>query len=190
MDSDKNDEVPQDEPETSSNSQSIVPVLPLHQGPAASSQGPAASNNAGDEDSEYSDEYSARSQYSARTVLYPDLHVLTNDEHWTVTPETHKYGAAAGSYCFVTTENGEKQDVCNLITMPRLQRSLCLNEVTDNSSNTRVELPDGVDSQTRNMLERCMATCGKAARARAKMRSRARKEASTQEVRGYNKQFA
>ena len=40
------------------------------------------------------------------------------------------------------------------------------------------------------MLERCMATCGKAAGARAKMRSRARKEASTQEVRGYCKQFA
>ena len=51
--------------------QPVVPVLPLHQGPAASSQGPAASNNAADEDSEYSDEYSARSQYSARTVLYP-----------------------------------------------------------------------------------------------------------------------
>ena len=35
-----------------------------------------------------------------------------------------------------------------------------------------------------------MATCGKAAGARAKMRSRARKEASAQEVRGYYKQFA
>ena len=40
------------------------------------------------------------------------------------------------------------------------------------------------------MLERCMATCGKAARGRAKRRSRARKEASPQEVRGYYKQFA
>ena len=90
----------------------IVPVLLLHQGPAASSQGPAASHNSADEDSEYSDEYSARSQYSARTVLYPDLHILTNYEHWTVTAETHKYGAAAGSYCFVTTENGEKNRMC------------------------------------------------------------------------------
>ena len=36
-----------------------------------------------------------------------------------------------------------------------------------------------------------MATCGKAAGTSAKMRSRARKEASAQEVRGYyNKQFA
>ena len=35
-----------------------------------------------------------------------------------------------------------------------------------------------------------MATCGKAAGARAKRRSRARKEASAQEVRGYYKQIA
>ena len=35
-----------------------------------------------------------------------------------------------------------------------------------------------------------MATCGRAAGTRAKMRSRARKEASAQEVRGYYKQFA
>ena len=34
-----------------------------------------------------------------------------------------------------------------------------------------------------------MATGGKAAGTRAKMRSRARKEASSQEVRGYSKQF-
>ena len=98
MDSDEDDEEPQNEPGTSSNSQPIIPVLPLHQGPAASA-------NSEDEDSEYSDEYSARSQDSGRTVLYPDLFVLTNDEHWTVTPETHKYAAAAGSFCFVTTEN-------------------------------------------------------------------------------------
>ena len=39
------------------------------------------------------------------------------------------------------------------------------------------------------MLERCMITCGKAAE-RAKKRSRARKEASAQEERGYNKLFA
>ena len=35
-----------------------------------------------------------------------------------------------------------------------------------------------------------MATCGKAAGARAKKISRARKEASAQKVRGYNMQFA
>ena len=67
-------------------------------------QGPAASAISGDEDSEYNDEYSAQSQDSGRTVLYPDLYVLTNDEHWTMTLETHKYAAAAGSFCFVTTE--------------------------------------------------------------------------------------
>ena len=49
--------------------------------------------------------------------------------------------------------------------------------------NMKVEVPKKVDSQTRDMLERCMATCGKAAGTRAKMRSRARKEASAQEVR-------
>ena len=35
-----------------------------------------------------------------------------------------------------------------------------------------------------------MTTCGKAARMKAKRRSRARKEASAEEVRGYYKQFA
>ena len=29
-------------------------------------------------------------------MLCPDLHILTNDEHWTVTPATHKFAAAAG----------------------------------------------------------------------------------------------
>ena len=43
---------------------------------------------------------SARSQDSGRTVLVPDLFILTNDEHWTVALEAHKYEAAAGSFCF------------------------------------------------------------------------------------------
>ena len=89
MVSDGDDEKPQNEPGTFSNSQPIIPVLPLHQGPAASSQGPAASANSEDEDSEYSDEKSARSQDFGRTVLFPDLYVVTDDEHGTVTPETH-----------------------------------------------------------------------------------------------------
>ena len=167
-------------------------MLPLNQGPAATSQGPAASANSDDDNSEFCGEKSARCQDSGRTVLYPDLSILTNDDHWTVTPETHKYAGAAGSFCFVTTANGEKQDVVNLTTIPSVQRSLCLEEVTDDSSSTRVELPNGVDKQTRDMLERCMATCGKAAGARALTRSRARKgkEASAQEVRGYFTQFA
>ena len=88
MDSDEDDEEPQSEPGRSSNSQCVVPVLPLHQGPAASSQeptarsqGPAAFDNSADEDSEYTDEYCARSQDSGRTVLYTDLSVLIDDEH-------------------------------------------------------------------------------------------------------------
>ena len=91
MGSDEDDEEPQNEPGTSSTSQPFVPVLPLNQGPAASSQGPAASTNSDDENSESNDEYSVRSQDSGRTVLYPDLYILTNDEHWTVTSETHKF---------------------------------------------------------------------------------------------------
>ena len=107
------DEEPQNEPGTSSTSQPIVPVLPHYQGPAASSQGPAASANSGDEDSENSDEYSAQSQDSGRTVLCPDLYVPSNDEHWTMTPETHKYAAAARSFFFVTTENGDNRTCAN-----------------------------------------------------------------------------
>ena len=133
MDSDEDDDEPQKEPGTTYNSQPIVPVLPLYLRPAASSQRPAALDNSADEDSENCDEYSARSQDSGRTVFYPDLNVLTNDEHWTVTPKTRKYAAAAGSFCFVTTENGEQREVLNLITMPCVQQSLCLNEVTNDS---------------------------------------------------------
>ena len=139
---------------------------------------------------EYSDEYSAQSQNSERTLFCPDLYVLTNDEHWTMTPETHKYPAAAGSLGFSMTENGKQQDICHLITMWCAQRSLCLNGATNDFDNIKVEVPKRVDGQTGDMLERCMATCGKVARTRAEMRSRARKEASAQEVRGYCKQFA
>ena len=73
--------------------------------------------------------------------------------------------------------------------MPCVQRSLYLNDRTNDSRSTKVEVPKGVDGRTRDMLERCMDTCGKAAGTRAKMRSLARKEASAQEVRGYYKQF-
>ena len=71
-----------------------------------------------------------------------------------MTPETHKYATAGGSFCFVTTENGDQQDICNLITMPRVQRSLYLNEVTNDFDNIKVEVPKGVDGQTGDMLER------------------------------------
>ena len=71
MDSDQEDEEPQNEPGTSSSSQPLVPLPPLNQGPAASSQGPATSANSEDENNEYSDEFCARSQDSGRTLL-PD----------------------------------------------------------------------------------------------------------------------
>ena len=88
------------------------------------------------------------------------------------------------------TEDGEQQDFCNLITMPGVQRSLYLNEMTNDIASMKAEVHDGVDGETRVMLERCVTTCGRAAGTRAKKRSRARKEASAQEVRGYYKQFA
>ena len=176
IDSDEDEEEPRNEPGTSSNTQTTVPVLPC---------------NSGDEDSEYSDEYSAQSRDSEKALYYPDLYVLTNDEHWTMTPETHKNAAAAaGSFCFSMTENREQQDICNLITMPCVQRSSCLHGATNDFGNIKVEVLKGVDGQNRDMLERCMATCGRAAGTRANTRSRARKEASAQEVRGYYKQFA
>ena len=151
MDSDEHDEEPQNEPGTSSNSQTTVPVLPLQQGPAASSQGPAASANSGDEDS-------AQSQDSGRTVLYPDLYVPTNDEHWAMTPETHKYAASAGSFCFVTTENGRQQDIYKLTTMPCVHRSLYLNEVTDDFGHIQVAVQEEVDGRTRDVLEQSVTT--------------------------------
>ena len=73
--------------------------------------------------------------------------------------------------------------------MPCVERSLYINEVTDDFGNIKVEVSKGVDGRTFDMLQRCMVTCGKAAGTRAKMISRAR-EASGQEVRRYYKQFA
>ena len=110
---------------------------PLNSQPAA----PVLPYKSGDEDSEYSDEYSAQSRDSERTLFHPDLYVLTDDEHWTMTPETRKYAAAAGSFCFATSENGDQQDICNLITMPCAQRSLYPNEF----DSIKVEVPKGVD---------------------------------------------
>ena len=99
-----------------------------------------------------------------------------------MTQEKQKYAAAAGSFCFVTGEDGSQQDICNMVTMPCVQQSLYLVEGTNNFGHMKIDVPKGVDRQTRDMLERCMATCGRAAGTRAKMRSRARKEASAQEV--------
>ena len=77
MDSDEDEEEPQNEPGTSSTSQPTEPVLPCHQGPAASTQGPAVRYSSADEESEYSVQSSAPSQDSQNTQYYPDLYVLT-----------------------------------------------------------------------------------------------------------------
>ena len=80
--------------------------------------------------------------------------------------------------------------IYNLTTMPWVQRSLYLNEMTDNFGNIQVEVQEGVDGRTRDVLEQCMTTCGKAAGIKAKGKSRAQKEASAEDVRGNYKQFA
>ena len=68
----------------------------------------------------------------------------------------------------MTTENGDQQDRCNLTTIPCVQRSLYLNEMTNNFSNIQVEVPKEVDDRTQYVLEQCMTTCGKAAGMKAK----------------------
>ena len=138
LDSDEEDEELRNEPGTSSITQPTAPMLPY---------------NSGDEDGEYSDEYSAHSRDSERTLYYPDLCVLRNDAHWTMTLETRKYAAAAGSFCFPMTVHGEQQDICNVITMPCAERSLYLNDLTNDFDNMIVEV-QGAGGQTRDMLER------------------------------------
>ena len=122
---------------------------------------------------EYSDEKSAQSQDSGRTVLYPDLYALTNDEHWTkhwtMTPETQ---VCSSSRIICATENGDQLDICKLTTMPCVQRALFLNEVTDDFRNIKVEVPKRVDGRTRDIMD----TCGRAAGTRANMRSCAQRK--------------
>ena len=62
--------------------------------------------------------------------------------------------------------------------------------MTNNFSSIQAGVPKGVDGPTRDVLEQCMTTCGKAAGIKAKGRSRARKEDTAKNVRGYYKQFA
>ena len=114
VDSDEDDQVPQNEPGTYSNTQPPVPVLPLQsgarrgdtmggqirsttssQGPSTgatstSSQGTSTSTSSEDESTDNDDEHGegesgpaiqrARSRDSGRTVLHPDLHVLTTGQ--------------------------------------------------------------------------------------------------------------
>ena len=62
--------------------------------------------------------------------------------------------------------------------------------MTNNFGNIQVEVQEGVGGRTRDVLEQCVTTWRKATGIKAKNRSRARKEASAQEVRGYYNQFA
>ena len=140
IDSDGGDEEPQNELGNSSNTQPIVPVLNLQQGPAARSQGPSTSTTSTRSQGHRpvptlrmntlttmtsTEKDNLAHQYRVHGVMIlqgqcsnPDLHVLTNDEHWTMTPEAHKYAAAAGSFCVVAAENGEQQDLYNVTTVP------------------------------------------------------------------------
>ena len=173
-DSDEDDEEPQNEPGSSSNTQPIGPVLPF---------------NSGDEDSEHSEAYSAQSQDTGRTVPYPDLYVLTNEEHWTMTPATHKYAAAAGSFGFSITE-GWRTTRC----MQFDHHAECATIII-----ISMKRPTATNLQMLKFLMELMVkqeTCWNAVwlpaeelqGTRANMRSRARKEPSAQEVRGYYKQ--
>ena len=94
-DSEDDDDEPINEPGTSSH----LPMLPLQQNPE--SNGNDESDNGEYQDAPHSPGISsAQSNDSEETAFYPELFVLTNDDHWTETPETHKYAAAAGSFCF------------------------------------------------------------------------------------------
>ena len=99
MDADEDDQEPQNEPGNSSTAQltenQYSHFIKYQQ---QAFKGPAASAIPDNEDSEYSDECSAQSQDSQKTLHHRDLYVLTDDEHWTMTPETHKDAAAPGSF--------------------------------------------------------------------------------------------
>ena len=126
-------------PGTSSNSTQCTNTT-SSQEPAASSQDPAALDNSGIEDTEKSDEYSAQSQDSERTSFYSDLYVLTDDEHWTMTPETQKYAAAARLLLLRDHRKWRTTGCLQFDTMP-----WCLDDVTNNSGSKQVEIPQGVD---------------------------------------------
>ena len=103
-----------------------------------------------------------------------------------MTPESHKYAAAAGSFCFVTTENGDQQDICKLITMPCVPRLLYLNERTNNFGNIKLKFPRKLMVKQ----ETCWNPAWLLAEEQQDQEPRARKEAAAQQVRGYCKQFA
>ena len=52
----------------------------------------------------------------------------------------------------MTAENGDEQDKCNLTTMPCVQRSLRVNEVTDDFGTVIVEVPLRVDGSNKRRV--------------------------------------
>ena len=110
-------------------------------------------------------------------MLCPDLKILTNDEHWTVTPETHKFAAAAG---ILFSDYGDRRTTglkqfdyyakCADMTVPqRKSPTIPKPETGWNVVWPPVDKPQEQEP---------------------KMWSRARKEAPAQKVREYFKQFA
>ena len=68
-------------------------------------------------------------------------------------------------------------------TRHRVNNDHCtsLNEMINNPSNVKNDVLERVDGRIGDVLERCMTICGKAAGMKTERRSRARKEASTEE---------
>ena len=87
MDSDEDDKEPHHEPGTSSNPLYQCYLFIKDQQPVRKDQLPVPTLRI------------KTVKDSGKTVLDPDLYVLTNDEDWTVPLETHMYVAAAGSFC-------------------------------------------------------------------------------------------
>ena len=79
----------------------------------------------------------------------------------------HYAAAAQCHFCFVTTDKrrtaGSLQLDCYTVCV---QRSLCFDEAINDSSSAQFYFPRGVGSQARDMLERCMDTCGKSSRSK------------------------
>ena len=106
-----------------------------------------------------------------------------------MTPEAHKYAAAPRSFCFVTAENGEEQDIYNLTAIPGVQRSLCFEEVIDDSAAHKMNSHKELTSKRETCWNAVWPPVEKPQEQEPR-KSRARKEASAQEVRGYYKQLA
>ena len=87
-------------------------------------------------------------------------------------------------------ETGDQQNIYNLTTIPRVQQSLCVEEITDDSSSTRNELLNGVVQSNQRHAGTLYGHLWKSRRSKSQEEIRARKEASAQEVRGNYKQFA